>query len=264
MIYTLPPLPYQLDALEPLMSQETLEYHYGKHLQTYVDNLNRLIIDTPQEDMTLEEIILTTTGATFNNAAQVWNHTFFFNSLSPEPSIISEKFGAAVHRDFGSFERFEDMFKKAALGIFGSGWAWLAADNEGKLHILKESNAGNPMTSGYKPLLTIDVWEHAYYIDCRNRRGEFIEKCWDLINWEKVSKRYEAIGLASVTVDSAAAQVPPVPMDRYVCITCGWVYDPLEGDPENGIPAGTPFEQIPEEWVCPACGVGKEMFEKER
>ena len=161
MIFTLPPLPYATDALEPLMSQQTIEYHYGKHLQTYVDNLNRLIEGTPYSDFSLEQIILDATGPVFNNAAQVWNHTFFFDTLTPEPVRIPSELEFALTRDFGSVEEFKARFKKAATEIFGSGWAWLAQDNAGTLHIIKESNAGNPMCAGYKPLMTIDVWEHA-------------------------------------------------------------------------------------------------------
>lgn len=280
MIFTLPPLPYAMDALEPFMSQQTIEYHYGKHLQTYVDNLNRLTEGTPYADSTLEHLILTTTGSVFNNAAQVWNHTFFFNALTPEPVKMPSELEFALTRDFGSIEEFKTKFKKAATEIFGSGWAWLAQDNSGTLHIIKESNAGNPMRAGYKPLMTIDVWEHAYYIDYRNRRGEFIDKCWDLINWKKVAKRmHEDMLTAHITdmsetktddtieivvTEETITEIPAKDMDRYVCITCGWIYDPVEGDPESGIAPGTPFEDIPQEWLCPACGVGKEYFEKER
>lgn len=279
MIFTLPPLPYAIDALEPTMSQQTIEYHYGKHLQTYVDNLNRLTEGTPYSDATLEHLILTTSGHIFDNAAQVWNHTFFFNTLTPEPVRIPSELEFALTRDFGSIEEFKTRFKKAAIEIFGSGWAWLAQDNGGTLHIIKESNAGNPMRAGYKPLMTIDVWEHAYYIDYRNRRGEFIDKCWSLINWKKVTERmHEDLLIAHITDISETWTANTVEitveeeiltektrkkMDRYVCIPCGWVYDPEEGDPENGVAPGTPFEEIPEEWLCPACGVGKEYFEKE-
>ena len=190
MIFTLPPLPYAMDALEPFMSQQTIEYHYGKHLQTYVDNLNRLTEGTPYADSTLEHLILTTTGSVFNNAAQVWNHTFFFNSLTPVQHEMPQVLTEAIVRDFGSVPAFEEKFKKAAMEIFGSGWAWLAADRKGKLHILQESNAGNPLKAGYRPLLTMDVWEHAYYIDHRNRRAAYVDNCWDLINWRKVAERY--------------------------------------------------------------------------
>jgi Fe-Mn family superoxide dismutase len=279
MIFTLPPLPYAIDALEPTMSQQTIEYHYGKHLQTYVDNLNRLTEGTPHSDATLEHLILTTSGPIFDNAAQVWNHTFFFDTLTPEPVRIPSELEFALTRDFGSIEEFKTRFKKAAIEIFGSGWAWLAQDNGGTLHIIKESNAGNPMRAGYKPLMTIDVWEHAYYIDYRNRRGEFIDKCWSLINWKKVAERmHEDLLIAHITDISETWTANTVEiaveeeiltektrkkMDRYVCIPCGWVYDPEEGDPENGVAPGTPFEEIPDEWLCPACGVGKEYFEKE-
>lgn len=264
MIFTLPPLPYAMDALEPIMSEETLEYHYGKHLQTYVDNLNRLLEGTPHAEVSLEEIILSSTGPMFNNAAQVWNHTFFFNSLTPEQKPMPEVLEEALIKDFGSVKAFEEQFKKAAAGIFGSGWAWLAQDRNGKLHIIQESNAGNPMRAGFKPLLTIDVWEHAYYIDYRNRRAEFIDGCWKLFDWDKVAHRMGENTLTAVLGDLAEDRKTETKkaMDKYVCITCGWVYDPEEGDPEGGIAPGTAFEDIPEDWTCPACGVGKEFFEK--
>jgi Fe-Mn family superoxide dismutase len=167
---------------------------------------------------------------------------------------MPEELRNTIIRDFGSVAEFEKRFKDAAVGVFGSGWAWLAQDKDGRLHIIQESNAGNPLRAGYKPLLTIDVWEHAYYIDYRNRRAEFVNKCWEIIDWKKVAARMHKPSTAAAVKDLA----------RFVCITCGWVYDPAEGDPESGIPPGTPFEDIPEEWLCPACGVGKEMFEKER
>ena len=189
MIYTLPPLPYASDALEPRMSKETIEYHYGRHLQTYVDNLNALIVGTPYEDMELEEIIMTASGPVFNNAAQVWNHEFFFNTLSPKRINMPQELKDILIRDFGSVEAFHEQFKSAALSLFGSGWVWLAQDRDGRLHIIQESNAGNPLRNGYKPLMTIDVWEHAYYIDYRNRRAVFVDICRDLINWDKVVER---------------------------------------------------------------------------
>lgn len=201
MIYTLPPLPYATDALEPKMSQETIEYHHGRHLQTYVDNLNRLIAGTQYEGATLESIILHATGPLFNNAAQVWNHTFFFESLSPEPEPMPKELKKALVRDFGSIDNFETEFKKAAGEIFGSGWAWLAEDGNGTLHIIRESNAGNPMRAGFKPLLTIDVWEHAYYIDHRNRRAEYIDNCWELIDWKKVNERFHGTSPAARLMD---------------------------------------------------------------
>lgn len=201
MIYTLPPLPYATDALEPKMSQETIEYHHGRHLQTYVDNLNRLIAGTPHEGATLESIILHATGPLFNNAAQVWNHTFFFESLSPEPEPMPKELKKALVRDFGSVDSFKAEFKKAAADIFGSGWAWLAEDGNGTLHIIRESNAGNPMRAGFKPLLTIDVWEHAYYIDHRNRRAAYIDNCWELIDWKKVNERFHGTSPAARLMD---------------------------------------------------------------
>lgn len=281
MIYTLPPLPYASDALEPRISKETIEYHYGKHLQTYIDNLNNLIAGTPYEEMQIETLIMTTSGPVFNNAAQVWNHVFYFNSLSPAQVSMPLELKDYLIRDFGSVENFKEMFKKAAAGVFGSGWAWLAQDAEGKLVIIQESNAGNPMRNGFKPLLTIDVWEHAYYIDYRNRRAEYIDRCWELINWDKVVKRMHS-DLPSAVTDVETVMVTETTregvteaiaeaiiedekdMRKYVCVTCGWIYDPEEGDPENGVPPGTPFSELPEDWTCPACGVGKEYFEPER
>ena len=283
MIYALPPLPYATDALEPRMSRETIEYHYGKHLQTYIDNLNRLIDGTPYADVPLETLILTATGPLFNNAAQVWNHTFFFNTLTPKPEPMPLELKDYLIRDFGSVEVFKEKFKKAAVEIFGSGWAWLAQDPEGKLHIIQESNAGNPLRAGYKPLMTIDVWEHAYYIDYRNRRAAFVDNCWELIDWNKVVERmhgpspaakvadmYEDVtvvaetsrnGLTEAIAD--AIEEDEEALQRYVCIPCGWIYDPVEGDPDSGIAPGTPFKDIPDDWTCPACGVGKEYFKPE-
>ena len=279
MIYTLPTLPYASDALEPQMSQETINYHYGKHLQTYIDNLNSLIAGTPYEDMTLNEIVMTSSGPTFNNAAQVWNHTFFFESLTPGQKPMPLELKDYLIRDFGSVENFKERFCKAATSLFGSGWVWLVQDEEGKLHIIQESNAGNPMRSGYKPLLTLDVWEHAYYIDYRNKRAEFVNRCWELFDWEKVVNRMHkplpkgaeaTVVVAETTRDgftevmAEAIMEDEKDMRSYVCVTCGWVYDPAEGDPENGIPPGTPFSDLPDDWTCPACGVGKEYFEPER
>ena len=181
MVHKMPELPYSTEALAPKMSKETFEYHYGKHLQTYVDNLNRLIPGTPYESMSLQEIVKK------------------------------------------ADEAFKEEFSKAATGLFGSGWTWLAADKDGKLQIISESNAGNPMTKGLKPVMTIDVWEHAYYIDYRNRRADFIKSYWELT-------------------------------------ACDYVYDPAKGDPESGIAPGTAFEDIPDDWVCPVCGLYKDSF----
>ena len=189
MKHTLPQLPYPMEALAPKMSKETFEYHYGKHLQTYIDNLNKLIDGTSYAEMPLDEIVRNADGAIFNNAAQTWNHTFFFLTLTPDQQPVPEKLAAALKRDFGSVEAFQEAFTKAAVGLFGSGWTWLAQEPGGKLAIVAESNAGNPMTLGLKPLLTLDVWEHAYYIDYRNRRADFVKNWWELVDWQKVAGR---------------------------------------------------------------------------
>jgi Fe-Mn family superoxide dismutase len=188
MKHELPPLPYAMDALEPYISRETLEYHYGKHHKAYVDNLNNLIAGTEFENLSLEEILLKAQGPIFNNAAQVWNHTFYWNCMM-KPHGGGEpdgKLADAIRRDFGSFEAFKEAFSKAAVSLFGSGWAWLVKSGD-KLEIVQTSNAGNPMTSGQKPLLTCDVWEHAYYIDYRNARAKYVENFWNLVNWDFVA-----------------------------------------------------------------------------
>jgi Fe-Mn family superoxide dismutase len=178
-----------MDALEPFISRETLEYHYGKHHQAYVNNLNNLVPGTEFESASLEEIMKRSKGGVFNNAAQVWNHTFYWDCLSPNGG--GEPKGTvldAIAGSFGSFAAFKDQFTKAAATLFGSGWAWLVKTSGGKLEIVQESNAGNPMTSGKTPLLTCDVWEHAYYIDKRNRRPDYIADFWNLVNWDFVKK----------------------------------------------------------------------------
>ena len=191
MKHTMPELPYAMEALAPKMSGETLEYHYGKHLKTYVDNLNRLIAGTPYEELPLDEIVRTADGALFNNAAQAWNHEFFFRMLTPDPSPMPAGLAERLARDFGSVEEFRAKFTQAAVGLFGSGWVWLVADRSGRLSILARSNAGNPLTEGLRPVLTIDVWEHAYYIDYRNRRADAVAALWDRIDWKVVADRYE-------------------------------------------------------------------------
>ncbi|MBN2729304.1 MAG: superoxide dismutase [Bacteroidales bacterium] len=191
MTFELPPLPFEKNALEPYISAETLEFHYGKHHQAYVNNLNNLLPGSPFENTdSLEEIIKKSDGGIFNNAAQVWNHTFYWNCLGTKGSGPIGTLADAINRDFGSFDAFKEAFTKAAASLFGSGWAWLCKDDSGKLHITQESNAGNPMTSGLTPILTCDVWEHAYYIDKRNSRPGYITDFWNLINWEAVSQRY--------------------------------------------------------------------------
>ena len=191
MTHSLPALPYEMEALAPHMSRETLEYHYGKHLKTYIDNLNNLIVGTPFAEMPLEEICVKAEGPIFNNGAQAWNHIFFFNSLTPtSQGAPTGALAAAIDRDFGSLEAFKEQFGKAATSLFGSGWVWLCSDKAGKLSIIAEPNAGNPLKKGLTPLLCIDVWEHAYYIDYRNSRPEFIKNFWELVNWKVVEQRY--------------------------------------------------------------------------
>lgn len=189
MTFILPELPYAKNALAPHMSQETLEYHHGKHHNAYVNNLNNLIKGTRHENMTLEEVILSSEGAIFNNAAQIWNHTFFWNSLNPKGGGLPT--GAAlslINEQWGSFEKFKEEFTKSATTNFGAGWTWLVKNKDGKLSIVNTSNAQTPLTAGVTPLLTVDVWEHAYYIDYRNERPKFINGFWALANWDFVNK----------------------------------------------------------------------------
>ncbi|OIP52486.1 superoxide dismutase [Candidatus Gracilibacteria bacterium CG2_30_37_12] len=195
MIHTLPILSYALDGLEPYISKETLEHHYGKHHKAYVDNLNNLIPGTEFENKTLEEIIETApAGPIFNNAAQVWNHTFYWESLTPQGNIIEGmNIGELILEQWDSLETFKKAFNDVAMKTFGSGWAWLVKKPDGSLDIVSTSNAGTPLTTDNTPLLTCDVWEHAYYIDYRNRRAEYLEKFWNLVDWEKVEERYNGI-----------------------------------------------------------------------
>lgn len=190
--YSQPTLPYAPDALVPAISAETIEYHYGKHEKAYIDNLNKLIAGTEYEDMALEDIIRSSEGALFNNASQAWNHIFYFFTFSPsgakEPTGELRK---AIDLQFGSIENFKKEFVDAGVKLFGSGWVWLACDEDGKLAIIQKQNAGNPLTDGLIPLLTFDVWEHAYYIDYKNRRADALEKLWDVIDWDVVSSRYD-------------------------------------------------------------------------
>ena len=191
MEHKLPELPYSLEALNPHISKQTLEFHHGKHHLNYVNTLNKLIPGTRFENASLEDMIREADGAIFNNAAQVWNHTFYFDSFSPKPKVMPEGgLLEALNRDFGSFDKFLEEFGKSALGLFGSGWAWLACDAKGKLFILPLSNAGNPLREGLTPLIACDVWEHAYYLDCQNRRADYIKNFWDLLDWTYVEKVY--------------------------------------------------------------------------
>lgn len=191
MEHTLPQLPYALDALQPHISKETMEYHYGKHHQAYVTNLNNLIKGTEFENSSLEDIIKKSSGGVFNNAAQIWNHTFFWNSLSPKGGgAPSGTLGDAINKKWGSLDAFKEAFTKSAVGNFGSGWTWLVKKADGSVDIVNTSNAATPLTTADKPLLTIDVWEHAYYIDYRNARPKFVEAYWSLVNWDFAAKNF--------------------------------------------------------------------------
>ena len=193
MAHELPALPYAKDALQPHISAEPLEYHYGKHHNAYVTNLNNLIKGTDFETLSLEDIVLKSSGGIFNNGAQVWNHTFYWNCLSPNGG--GEPAGAladAINAKFGSFASFKEEFAKCAVGTFGSGWAWLVKNADGSVELMSTSNAGTPMTSGKTALLTCDVWEHAYYIDYRNLRPKYVEAFWNLVNWEFAAAQYGA------------------------------------------------------------------------
>ncbi|MDD2816913.1 MAG: superoxide dismutase [Fe] [Thiotrichaceae bacterium] len=191
MEHTLPALPYALDALAPHISKETLEFHYGKHHQTYVTNLNNLIKGTEFEDLSLEEIVKKSAAGIFNNSAQVWNHTFYWNSLSPNGGgAPTGKLADAINSSFGSFDKFKEEFTKTAIGTFGSGWAWLVKKSDGSLALVSTSNAATPLTTSDVPLLTCDVWEHAYYVDYRNARPKYVEAFWNLVNWEFAAKNF--------------------------------------------------------------------------
>ena len=188
MTHTLMTLPFDSNALEPVISKETLSYHHGKHHAAYINNLNKLIEGTIYSDRTLAEIVTSSDGGIFNNAAQVYNHDFYFSGISNHPSEPSKDLSTLLIRDFGSLEAFKEVFVKAASTLFGAGWVWLSLDKTGTLKIESFSNAGNPLLTGNKPLMTCDVWEHAYYIDYRNVRPAYIEKWWGLINWDFVSQ----------------------------------------------------------------------------
>ena len=187
MEHLLPKLPYANDALAPNISAETIEYHYGKHHKTYVDNINRLIQGTEFANSSLEDIIKKASGGIFNNAAQVWNHSFYWNCLSPKGGEAKGAAADAIIKTFGSIKDFQDKFSAAAVGQFGSGWAWLVKTADGSLAIETTSNAGTPLKDGKKALLTCDVWEHAYYIDYRNARAKYVEAYWKLVNWDFVA-----------------------------------------------------------------------------
>lgn len=192
MKFELPKLPYEADALAPVISAETIGFHYGKHLLTYVNNLNNLLVGSKFENETLLTIVTLSDGAIFNNAAQIWNHTFYFESFAKEGTggQPAGDLTKAIIAKWESIDNFKKEFVAAGASLFGSGWVWLAKNKEGKLEILKESNAGNPITIGYKPILTFDVWEHAYYLDYRNRRADHLNDLWRIVNWNVVNKRF--------------------------------------------------------------------------
>ncbi len=192
MPFALPKLPYALDALQPHISKQTLEFHYGKHHQAYINNLNNLIPGTRFENASLEQIIREADGGIFNNGAQVWNHTFYFLSFSPQAaSEPSDRLAKAINEQYGSFESFREQFTKAAVTLFASGWAWLAKKEDQTLEIIQESNAGNPLKKGLIPLLTCDVWEHAYYLDYQNKRPDYLQAFWKVLDWNVISARFE-------------------------------------------------------------------------
>ena len=193
MEHKLPVLPYALDALAPHLSKETLEYHYGKHHQTYITNLNNLIKGTEFENADLEEIVKKSSGGLFNNAAQTWNHTFYWLSLTPNgQGKPAGELAAAIDAKWGSFDAFKAEFDKVAAGTFGSGWAWLVKKADGSLDLVSTSNAATPLTTDAVPLLTCDVWEHAYYIDYRNSRPNYLGGFWQIVDWDKVAERFAA------------------------------------------------------------------------
>jgi len=192
-IFSLLTLPYAPNALEPVISRQTIDYHYGKHLQTYVDNLNKLVVGTEFEAMPLEEIVCKSQGGIFNNAGQILNHNLYFMQFSPVAVDNHTPKGAlldAIIRDFGSLDAFKKEFEQKGTTLFGSGWVWLSADKDGKLVITQETNASNPITKGLKPLLTMDVWEHAYYLDYQNRRAAHLQSLWQIVNWDEIARRY--------------------------------------------------------------------------
>ncbi len=194
-MYQLINLPYGANELEPVISAETIALHHGKHLATYVNNLNNLLLGSEFEESPLEEIVAKATGGIFNNAGQILNHNLYFEQLqaSSDDNHPLGKLADAINEQFGSFDAFKEKFTAAAVTLFGSGWAWLASDADGNLQILQEPNAGNPVTKGLRPLMTMDVWEHAYYVDYRNRRPDHIAAMWSIINWKEVERRFTSI-----------------------------------------------------------------------
>lgn len=192
MHFTQPRLPYAIDALQPVISANTINYHYGKHEKAYIDTLNSLIEGTEYADMALEKIIRSSEGKLFNNASQAWNHIFYFFQFSPDGA--KEPYGKLrekIESTFGSVEEFKRKFEEAGATLFGSGWVWLSADEKGDLHISQGPNAYNPMCDGLRPIMVFDVWEHAYYLDYQNLRADYLHKLWDIVDWDAISMRYE-------------------------------------------------------------------------
>lgn len=193
MTFTLPELKYGKDALAPVISNQTIEFHHGKHHQTYVTNLNKLIVGTPFENETLETIVKQSDGAIFNNAAQVWNHTFYFEQFASRPAPIEGTLAGLIKGKWGSIDEFKKEFNAAGVAVFGSGWVWLVVDVTGDLKIVKSSNADTPLKQGMTPLMTFDVWEHAYYLDYQNRRADYLAALWQILDWKVIEKRYVAL-----------------------------------------------------------------------
>ena len=190
MTITLSPLPFEKQSLAPHISEETISFHYNKHHQTYVNNLNKLIIGTEFENKDLIDIIKTSSGSIFNNAAQTWNHSFYWNCLTPSKNELASDLLQAINTNFGNLDNFKESFTKTALGLFGSGWVWLVKESNNNLSIIGTNNAQTPLTSKQIPLLTCDVWEHAYYIDYRNARAKYLESFWQIINWDFVNQNF--------------------------------------------------------------------------
>lgn len=191
MKFTQPRLPYSPGALAPVISQQTIDFHYGKHEKTYIDTLNSLIEGTPFGDMSLEQIITGSDGKLYNNAAQAWNHIFYFFQFNPEGlKEPGGKLRTKIEEQFGSFEEFKKKFEEAGVSLFGSGWVWLSADSQGNLFISQGKDAYNPMKDGLRPIMTFDVWEHAYYLDYQNRRAEYLSRLWDIVDWDIIEIRY--------------------------------------------------------------------------
>jgi superoxide dismutase, Fe-Mn family len=191
MSFELPKLNYAADALQPYISKQTIDFHYGKHHQAYVNNLNNLIPGTKFENATLEQIIMEADGGIFNNGAQVWNHSFYFESFSPDGRREPDgALGREISNRFGSFAQFKEDFIKSSTTLFGSGWVWLVKKPDGSLDIIQEANAGNPLRKGLKPIITCDVWEHAYYLDYQNKRPDYLQAYWNILDWDIIGKRF--------------------------------------------------------------------------